>query len=669
MMRTDELVFNGINGETGEYLLAPMTAARFGELARGQKRASGLERKELEAKARQRSLANFAVAEGVDANDLARAGWAVVFAAAGTREAARVQAATREALSPLLAWRRRQATRHQEILYREYEYRPGENKQKFLIRLGAAPGPVRPENVPYYLLLVGSPEEIPFHVQYQLDVQYAVGRIHFATLEDYDTYARAVVAAEQGQVVRRRKAAFFGVSNPGDLATQMSHEHLVMPLADDVEREQAARGWAVERILGEQATASRLRAVLGGEPPAFLFTASHGLGFPGDSAQQMALQGALLCQDWRGPASGGIAREHFVAGEDVTRAMDLRGLIGFHFACFGAGTPVKDEFAGGAGRAASLAPHAFVSRLPQRMLGQGALAAVGHVDRAWGSSFLWADGQGGTQAHLAAFTSTVKGLLEGKRLGFAMEHFNLRYAELAADLTERIEAAELGREELADAELAIMWLQSNDARNYAVIGDPAVCLAASSDNAPAAGARRGAGPDITSDITPEITSDITPDITPEIIIDATDKEDDMSTRAAPSREEPSHQQLDYGIFGRDKDDKEPGLLAQLAKRVTETLGSAITDAMTLEIKTYVSRDVGSAVGASEGLGASAHAQLRAFTRCTLDGDTEACIPLEKDTGKIDEALWSVHSELVKQAQQHRTEMIKMVLDVVGGVFK
>jgi hypothetical protein len=345
--------------------------------------------------------------------------------------------------------------------------------------------------VPYYLLIVGSPEKISYRFQSQLDVMYAVGRIDFPDAAGYAAYARSVVAAETGQVHRPQQASFFGVTHAnGDPATQQSLDFLIDPLVQSLG---ATAGWSIEAVRNAMADKAALRGRLGGDQtPALLFTASHGLRVSTESAHQLPqleYQGALVCADWPGPGTKFTDEAFLFAGRDLVQApdADLRGMIALFFACFGAGTPQEDLFnrlkriqlGQQAGPAIPLAPQPFVADLPRRMLSApagGALAVVGHVERCWPSSFVWkATAGGAVPPQTAAFESTLKQLMTGYPVGAAVEFLNHRYAELATMLKDYLEDIQFGAT-YDRVEFANVWMAANDAQWYTIIGDPAVRL-------------------------------------------------------------------------------------------------------------------------------------------------------------------------------------------------
>ena len=453
----EQIVFNGINARTGDYLFPPLPVSDLNKMFRRKK----------EKKKR-------ALMPGVDPRELAETGWAVVFHADEDPEVI-------EALSPLLKHRQQRAAG----LYREFRGREegyhGEDKEDFLVERGADIGAVNPSCLPYYILLVGGPERIPFDFQHQLDIQYAVGRVAFDTPEEYSRYAASVVKAESGGWERERRLSLFGAHNPDDVAMQLSADLLVKPLAESLAKPSkltADRPWQVETVLAEEAKKQRMADTLTGlDGPAIVFTATHGMGFPYGDPLQRAHQGALLCQDWPGPVQWRqpISPDLYFSADDVQPKADVGGKLIFHFACHGVGTPEKADFREKGKRRRKLTPEPFVARLPQRLLahpGGGALAVIGHVERAWPYSFL--DKRDRTQ--IVAFESALRLLMAGYPVGAAMESFNQRYAEISAELTRLLQRKAFN-ESYSESKIAELWTANNDSRNYAVIGDPAVKVA------------------------------------------------------------------------------------------------------------------------------------------------------------------------------------------------
>ena len=276
------VVFNGVNGATGQYLL-DVPADEIVASALGT-RLDPIERDRRDARL-ESAQPSFAPIYGVDTADLSQTGWGVVFPAKGDDRT------TRQALAKLLNHRQEQAAAGKQTRFRIFAgadgYRPGDRAYDFLTRHNADPfGPADPDIVPFYLLLAGDADQIPFSFQYELDVQYAVGRLAFGSPGGYETYAESIVAAETGAPTPRT-AAFFGVQNPGDAATELSATSLVGPLAEKLGSQHPDWKPGLETVIGARATKASLGSLLArSEPPTFVFTASHGMGFPKDHPAQ-----------------------------------------------------------------------------------------------------------------------------------------------------------------------------------------------------------------------------------------------------------------------------------------------------------------------------------------------------------------------------------------------
>lgn len=427
------LVFaSGVYGHTGDYLSPPVRVGRIAAWARGERIDPGVLRllEHVHHAAARPHL-------GLEPADPGQAGWGVVFHADETP-------AVRAALEPLIAHRRERAGDLTKVL----EYRGGDWRE-WLARHGVGAGDLRPERVPYYLLLVGPPTRIPFELQSLLGAQYAVGRLSFEDPGDYRRYADSLVDAE-ARAPQGRDVVVFAPRHPSDPLTRLTSDR-VEPLVE---------GFAGVRLLGDDATRSGLLEVLHGtRPPALALCAGHGVVWPPGHREQLARQGDLVCQGWTG--RGRLADRHCFGAADLTDEARVHGTVAVLLTSYSAGTPEWDRPGESPRR---LAAEPFVARLPQRLLAHprgAALAVVGLVDRAWGVAS-------------GALRGALGELLEGAPVGHAVRQLDQRYAALTVDHEALVRKLGFGAR-VTDRELASVWVERRQAR-VVVLGDPAARL-------------------------------------------------------------------------------------------------------------------------------------------------------------------------------------------------
>ncbi|GJE52410.1 hypothetical protein GOFOIKOB_5481 [Methylobacterium tardum] len=403
----------------------------------------------------------------VNEEDLSSSGWGIVFAAADPR-AEEIE----NALAPLIEHRKMQAGLQFRIFKHDQGVREGDTAEAWLERLDIGLDLVEPaKGAPYYLLLIGDLEQITAEFQYRIDLYWAVGRIHFDTLEAYQNYAANVVRYETAQSIpHRRTAAVFAPRHLGDQATEMFNEMVAAPLVATA----PLNDFSWEPMLAAAATKAAFSELITGKRdcglPALLFSGGHGMAFPPEDPLLPVTQGALVCQDWRGPGTK-IEASHWFAASDLPEGGVAAGAIHLLFACYGGGYSATDTFRD-RGAARRIADRPGIARLLQAMLGRadgGPLAVIAHIDRAFAYSF--ATLRMGEQAQ--GFRSVLFALMLGRRVGSALDRFSVKWASIATQIADLSRSQETGE---TDRKLLQLWIARDDARNYIVFGDPAVRL-------------------------------------------------------------------------------------------------------------------------------------------------------------------------------------------------
>jgi len=338
---------------------------------------------------------------------------------------------------------------------------------------------LRGKKAPYYVLIVGGPDMVPFPFQSMFDCAASIGRIAFDNLKDLQTYVEKVLNIEKTEKANPKEAFVFATDSGIDDAPYYSHKFMAKPLANYLQNELKVN---VKTLFGKQATKENLSNSLKANKPALVYTASHGLAAPKSPLkEQKKVNGGICCEE--------NGADYVFTADDVPSNNEpfLEGSIFFQFACYGYGTPAKSIYQHWFGDDSFNSSEDFIAALPKRLLAHpnGPVAFIGHLDTAFIDAFddptpnpfatKW-------HTRMSPFVYAVDKLLgEYNPVGTCMEDMNKRYnicnSLLTSLLDEQhqnlIEGRDIDWQEFF-SQITDTFILRSDAQNYMVFGDPAV---------------------------------------------------------------------------------------------------------------------------------------------------------------------------------------------------
>lgn len=348
------------------------------------------------------------------------------------------------------------------------------------VDINASPRGTASGALPYYLLICGSPAEVPWRLQYALNTNHCVGRLDLDDL-GLERYVDALIDrwetpdATRGGV-RAGEAVLWSVAHGGSDITELMRDSISAPLHSKLTSDPDVGERAVF-LTDDDASAGRLAQALGDRKPALVVTTSHGQTGPPDDLPLMAKRLGMLVDQQYTTFDGSLPKGHF----------HPEGAIWYSHACCSAGSDAESSFVElfgpdtGAGRVlrSVSALGSLTAPLPRSLLGaeQPIRAFVGHVE----PTFDWTLRQPFNRQHLTA--PLLHGLYDQlysddvpTPVGYCLRE----WFGVTGGLLLRLEEARAAFNRGANNSDLLLWsnLAARDIVSTVVLGDPAVTLPA-----------------------------------------------------------------------------------------------------------------------------------------------------------------------------------------------
>jgi hypothetical protein len=233
--------------------------------------------------------------------------------------------------------------------------------------------------VPAYLLIYGSPKDIPWDLQYVLNMACCVGRLDLEKPE-LGHYVDALLSGWKDAPCRRDQPVVWATDYGGDDITTAMHQLIAGPVAAALKADNEVKNGRLVYLEGVRATWDALSQSLAEQTPALIVTTSHGKTDPASDKVEMA-RGLGLPVD---------ANRATLAPDKLLARWSPYGAIWYAHACCSAGCDAKTAYKGLVKTDSSIAATldavaglgAQVAPLPKLLLGvaRPLRAFVGHVE-------------------------------------------------------------------------------------------------------------------------------------------------------------------------------------------------------------------------------------------------------------------------------------------------